>query len=50
MPLGSEQCVEKRKLSKFEDVIGFIKQFMNWAASHLAGREILRGVVKNGRF
>ena len=27
--------------SKFEDLIGFIKQFINWAASHLATRRVL---------
>lgn len=26
----------KVQLSTFEDIIGFIKQFMNWGASHLA--------------
>lgn len=32
------------------DVIGFIKQFMDWAACCLATRRALRGVVQNGRF
>lgn len=31
------------KLSKFEDLIGFIKPFLNWAASHLASRETHTG-------
>jgi len=35
--------------SKFEDLIGFIKQFMNSAASRLASRKELLGVVQNGR-
>ena len=37
-------------MSKFEDLIGFIKQFMNWAASHQATRKGLPGVTQNGRF
>lgn len=31
--------------SKFEDQIGFTKQFMNRAACHLAGGELLQGAV-----
>ena len=33
-------------LSKFEDLIGFIKGFMNAAASHLATRRVLLGLHK----
>lgn len=36
--------------SEFGDLIGFIKQFMYWAISHLTTRRALRGVVENGRF
>ena len=32
--------------SKFEDLIGFVQQIMKLTASHLASREMLRGVVK----
>lgn len=31
---------------KFEDMIGFIRQFMNEAASHLASKEMLQGVAQ----
>lgn len=34
--------------SKFEDLIGFIKQFMNQTASQLEGYS--EGIVQNGRF
>lgn len=37
-------------MSTFEDLIGFIKQIINWAASHVAGRGKLQEVVQNGRF
>lgn len=37
------------QLSNFEDVIGFIELFMNWATSHLVSREELKVVVQNGR-
>ena len=36
--------------SKFEDLIGFIQQFMSRAASHLERRKALWEVVQNGRF
>ena len=29
--------------NKFNDPIGFIQQFLNWAASHLAGSTMLQG-------
>lgn len=38
----------KIQLSKVEDLIGFIKQCINPAASHLAGRRKLLEVVHNG--
>ena len=40
----------KIQLSKLEDLIGFIKEFMNQAVSCLASTEMLQGVVQNGRF
>lgn len=42
--------LEKIHLSKFEDVIGFVKQVTNQAASHLATQRTLLGVIQNGRF
>ena len=36
--------------SKLEDRIGFMKRFTIVAASHLARRGLLQGVVQNGRF
>lgn len=36
--------------SKFEDLTGFIQQFMNQAPSYLASRELFWGVVQNRRF
>ena len=36
-------------MSAFEDLIGSIKRFMNWAASHLV-RETIQRVVQNERF
>lgn len=36
--------------SEFENLIGFLKQVMNPAASPLASRELLQGVAQNGRF
>lgn len=36
--------------SKFEDLVGFIRWFMNPAASRLATRWMLQKVVGNGRF
>lgn len=36
--------------NKFEDLLGFIKQFMNQAAFHLATRRVLREVVQNKIF
>lgn len=38
--------VNKQTLSKFDNVIGFIKQFMNGAPCFLAGREVLQGLYK----
>lgn len=35
----------KIQLNKFEDLIGFIKQFMNLASSHLRNKEILPAVL-----
>ena len=35
--------------SKFEDLIGFIKLFMNEAASHLANTGELQGTAQNGK-
>ena len=56
--LLNDKLEEKQKLlwnnkiqpGKFEDLIGFIKQLMIWAAPHLASRGAHRGVVQNGRF
>ena len=39
----------KIQLSKFEDLIGLIKQFTNRPASHIASREELQGVVQDKR-
>lgn len=33
----------------YEHLFGFIEQFMNQAASHLANKEVLQGAVRNGR-
>lgn len=38
----------KIQLSKFRDLIGFIKRFTNRAASHLTSREVLSWVVQDG--
>lgn len=35
---------------KFEDRVGFIKQFTSQAASHLTGRGALQGIEQNERF
>ena len=50
--VGWGLTVLKNKIqpSKFEDLMGFIKPFMNQAASHVARREMSQGVVPNGRF
>lgn len=40
----------KFQLGKFKDLIGFINEFMNWVASHLASRGELQGTVQHGRF
>ena len=40
----------KIQLSKSEDLMGFSKQFMNWAAFHLASGGMPQGVVQNGRY
>lgn len=42
--------VKKIQPSKFTYQIGFLKPFMTWATSHLASKEILKGVVHNGQF
>ena len=42
--------VKKIQLSKFEDLVGFIQQFTNGTASHLATRMELQGTVQNGKF
>lgn len=34
------------QLSKYEDLIGFVKPFMSWAASHLARRDAPRSCTK----
>lgn len=49
--IGFSSLVLKNKihLSKFEDVIGFLKRFMSWTASHLATRRALM-VVQMGGF
>lgn len=39
----------KMQQSYFEDLIGFIKQFMSQAALHLAARKELQEVVQNGK-
>ena len=39
----------KIQLSKSEDLIGFIQQFMNQAVSHLADRKKLQRPIQNGR-
>lgn len=41
-PIGWEpQPMTSFNLSSvFEDIVGFIKQFMNWAASHVGSREV----------
>jgi len=44
-----ELLKNKIQLGKFEDLIGFTKQFMNQSVSHLVSRE-LQGVVQYGRF
>lgn len=38
---GILQRLKKIQLSSFEDLIGSIKQFINWAAPHLARRTAL---------
>lgn len=35
---------------KLEDLVGFVQQFMNWAASHLAHRKELWRTVEKERF
>ena len=35
------RCFKKNSRSKFEDLIGFIEQVMNQAASYLASKEVL---------
>lgn len=42
--------VKEQNSTKFEDLIGFIKRFMNWAASRIASREMLHEVRQDGRF
>ena len=49
-PLPLNLLKNKIELSKLEDLTGFIKQFMNRAASHPARRRVLWGVVQIGRF
>ena len=39
---------ERKKPSKFEDLMGSIQQFMNQAASHLVNKRELVGAVRNG--
>lgn len=41
----SYYCYEKNQLSKFDDPIGFIQQFMNRTASHLANRKDLQRAI-----
>ena len=40
----------KIQLNKFEDLMGFSKQFMNWAALHLASRKELQRATERERF
>lgn len=42
-------CFKKIQLSKLEDLIGFIQQFMNRAASRPAYRKELQGALQSGR-
>ena len=45
---GSKGVIKKKiQPSKFEALIGCIKRFMNWTASHIARRKALRGAVQN---
>lgn len=50
---GTEQksgmLKNKIQPSSFEDLIGFIKQFMNLAASHLASRVVSKGYIQKER-
>ena len=39
----------KIRLSEFEDLIGFIPQLMNGAASHLTNRKQLQGAIQKGK-
>lgn len=39
----------KIQVSKFEDLIGFLQQLLNWAASRLESRKELAEAVENGR-
>ena len=36
--MGNSSKYEVNILSKYEDLIGFIEQFMNWAAFHLGNK------------
>lgn len=40
----------KIQRSKLEDLIGFIQQFLTWAASHPADGRALQETVPEGRF
>lgn len=45
-----ELLKNKIQQSKFENLIGFLKQFLNWAVSQLGTRRVSWGVVQNGKF
>lgn len=42
--LEASDVKKQNSMSKSEDLIGFMKGFINWAASHLATRSMLPGV------
>ena len=46
--MGKAKRKERKKPSKFEDLMGSIQQFMNQAASHLVNKRELVGAVRNG--
>lgn len=53
MKFSKSQCLhllsavkEQNLMSEFEDLIGFIKQFMNWAAFYPASRRVLQGLCQ----
>lgn len=51
LSLKLELLKDKIQPNKCEDRIGFLKRFVNWAASHhLSTRRVLQEVGHNGRF